>query len=274
MYATSPTLNRWMRIVLLCGAMGFAYPTMAWAQEPTADAEKDKRYNALTQSAAKKFEKKDYAGAIQDFKQAYSVKPVANVLYNIGRLYEKMGNFEDAVKHYEQFANLPDIDITARKDALERIKTLKEVLALRKKEEDKKNQPDPKEKKDPEKKEDKKVVVKPKEPAEPNYTTSYVLIGTGVAALIGGGVFGALTSSAHDDFTNATTLDDRRDAASTGQTFGYVSDGLFVAGGLLTVIGIITYIATGPEEAKEPAKAAIAPSVGPDRFTVDVSFRF
>lgn len=101
-----------------------------------------------------------------------------------------------------------------------------------------------------------------------------MFIGTGITSLIAGGVFGGLAAGAHDDFTNATTLEDRRAAADTGQTYGYVADGLFVAGGLFTLVGIITYALTGPEEQPETKTTSIMPNVGKDRVTVDVSYRF
>jgi comEA protein len=87
-------------------------------------------FDQLVKQGNKKFEAKDYEGALELFEEAYVIKPTANLLYNIARMYENLGQFQDAIDHYKKFLVAPDIEIQIRQDALDRIKTLDEVLKL------------------------------------------------------------------------------------------------------------------------------------------------
>ncbi|MEC9397547.1 MAG: tetratricopeptide repeat protein, partial [Myxococcota bacterium] len=113
-----------------------ATPVTIQAQQPEAGGDKpaagedasQSDFDALVEIAAERYAEEDFEGAIAAFKKAHEAKPSeSNILYNIGRLYEKTGNFESAIEYYEKFVNEPDIDIDARQDAVARIKTLREV---------------------------------------------------------------------------------------------------------------------------------------------------
>ena len=222
-------------------------------------------YDDYVAAAAEKFERQDLMGAIEDFKKAYELRAEPNILYNIARLYEEAGKFEEAVAYYDQFVVLPGIDIESRQDALTRLKTLREILALRKKDEPKAD-PEPGPKPGPE--------AKPK--PEPDRTMAYIFLGTGAGALVGSGVFALLTQSAHASFQSAPTLEERRSAASSGSTYGALSDGLLVGGVALATLGVIFWATASPEQApSSPSPGArLAPVLGPDRVGLHYSLDF
>lgn len=258
-------IGRPLALTSLVAALAFS-PTMVMAQ---TSKEIEAQYNELVASASGKYEAGDIDGAIEDFKKAYALRKEPNILYNIGRLYEEQGKFEEAKAQYEQFVGLPGIELESRKDALERIKTLQEILDLRKKEEEEKRRKEEEERN----KNAPPVVVKPK--AEADYTMAYIFLGTGVGALAGAGVVGFLADGAHTDFEEATTLDDRRAAASSGKTLSGVADGLLIGGAVLTTLGVIFWATASPEEeTPQTSGATLLPSIGPSGASVTYSVSF
>lgn len=222
-------------------------PLHAWAQdEPAGSSTEDSsgelskaeqdEFRALTASANEKFQAEDFDGAIRDFKAAYAIKPVSNILYNVARLHEKNGQLEDALEFYQRFARAPNVDKGPRQDAVERIKTIRDVLDL-----DREEEPSAEPASAP--------VAAEESAAEPDRTLAYVFWGIGGAAILGGAVFGILTMSANGDFDDAQTLEERRDAADTGETFGLVADSLFVGGAVMGIVGTVLYLtASGSSE--------------------------
>jgi competence ComEA-like helix-hairpin-helix protein len=105
-------------------------PAVAAAAPPAPIQTAEPSFDQLVKQGQKKFEAKDYDGALELFEEAYAIKPTANLLYNIARMYESLGQFQDAIDHYKKFLVAPDIDIQIRQEALERIKTLDEVIKL------------------------------------------------------------------------------------------------------------------------------------------------
>ncbi|QDG52768.1 hypothetical protein FIV42_19075 [Persicimonas caeni] len=267
----------------------------AWAQQPEAsgDAEaqaSDKeRFRQLAAAGSKAFAAKDYETAEKAFRQAYAIKPVPNLLYNIGRALEKQGDFEAATDFYEKFVNEPDVELKARRDALQRLKTLREVLALREEgeevdqEEVEQKQGDHElaeagegEQTQPDAVEEPPVVV------EDDYTLAYTFTGLGAATLVGSGVFAILAAGEKSNADDAATLAERRDAADTGQTYTTVADSMLAAGAVLTGVGIY-FFASPPQESvsqesvSQPSvsqQARIAPSVGPDGASVTFTLDF
>jgi len=201
-----------------------------YAQDDSS--QEDAEFNRLTAEASKNFEAGRYDAAAGLFMKAYEIKPVSNILYNVGRVYEKAGDLEKALDHFERFVKAPNVEQAARQDAIERIKTIREVLAL----EAPKEEPNATAK------------VEPAPKAAPDHTLSYILLGAGGVTLVTSGVMAFLASSANTDFENATTLSDRRDAADSGETFSIVSDSLLITGVVLTGVGAVLYFTAGEGE--------------------------
>ncbi len=241
----SQTLRSFVTAALLCAACA---PALLCAQAPPA-AEAQARFDALVASASQKYQSDDYAGAIEDFKAAYAIKAEPNILYNIGRISERMGAFEQAVSYYEQFVQQPDIELPNRQDALARSKALREVLALRAK-------PEPEPEPEPE-----PVIAAPPPPELSSPTLAYVLLGTSLATLAGAGVFTYMTDRAHNDFQEATSLSSRRAAASSGEGYALTADILWSATGALALSGVVVWALHEGDAQKPTATLRISPKV-------------
>jgi tetratricopeptide (TPR) repeat protein len=245
----------------------------AWAQQAES-------FEAVMARAGERYEAKDYAGAIEDFKRAYEIKPVSNLLYNIARTYEKLGQFEEAVTYYERFVNEPEVSVEARTDALARLKALREVVALRKQEadakrkaeEDKLKAEEAARKAAEEEERRKKLAALP--PPKPDRTMSYIFMGAGGLALVGSGVFALMASGAHGDFEDAATLADRRSAASDGQTYSVVADSLLGVGVVLAAVGVVFFFTAEPEQGEAATTLRVMPAVGADRAAVQLRLDF
>lgn len=106
-----------------------APPVEEPSNPPSVDS--DKAYTQLVELAQQDFEAKRYDDALTALDQAYRIKPSPNLIYNKARILEAKGDLEGALTQYEAFAISPDVDLEYRKETLERIRVLKEVLALK-----------------------------------------------------------------------------------------------------------------------------------------------
>jgi tetratricopeptide (TPR) repeat protein len=237
------------------------------------------RFRELGRAGSKAFADKDYEAAVEAFKQAHAIKPVPNLLYNIGRALEKQGDFEGAIVQYEKFVNEPDVELKARRDALQRLKTLREVLALREEGEEvdaeqvdreQAGEQDAREPADPNPSNG--VVAADDQVVERDYTLAYIFGATGVATLIGSGVFAGLSALESSDFDEAVTLAGRRSAADTGRIYTTVADSMLITGAVFTAAGLYFWAAAPREQATE--RARLVPAVGPNGASMSFSLDF
>lgn len=95
--------------------------------DPSEGLEDD--VSALIAKGAAAYDAGQLEEAIRLFGEAYAVDPRPNLVFNIGRVHEELGDLAEAVDFYSRFVVLPGIDLEDRKLALERIRVLREVLA-------------------------------------------------------------------------------------------------------------------------------------------------
>jgi len=249
------------------------------------DGDAGPSFNDLVMAGAEAYEDKKYPEALELFQQAYEIKQVPDLLFNMGIIADSLGETDLALKYLNEFVVAPDIDIGAREEALARIDQLEQVKRLKEGgDEDatdktaatSKDETDAQDETDDEKKDELvDVAPPPPEPEEPSLAGPITLIAIGGAALIGGGVTAGLALSEHNAMEDATTLSARRDASDTGETLALVSDVLFGAGGGIAAAGFIwlaVELATTPSETGD---VSVAPSIGRDgRAAVQLSFTF
>ncbi len=72
----------------------------AHAQREDPDTEVARR---LYESGAGHYDAREYPQAIADFERARALKPLPALDYNIGRCYDRMGNFEKALAAYQRY---------------------------------------------------------------------------------------------------------------------------------------------------------------------------
>jgi len=80
----------------------------------------------LNEEGASLYAARDYRRAIEKFIQAYAVDSDPNLLFNIARCYEELGEVDAAIEKYEAFLKTPGADTRGRQRARESIQALRE----------------------------------------------------------------------------------------------------------------------------------------------------
>lgn len=112
---------------LLLGS--FALPAGA-ANEPRGGSASNQASVAqLNEEGAAFYAARDYRRAIEKFIQAYAIDSDPNLLFNIARCYEELGEVDAAIEKYEQFLKTPGADAKGRQRARESLTALREGQA-------------------------------------------------------------------------------------------------------------------------------------------------
>lgn len=80
----------------------------------------------LNEEGAALYSARDYRRAIEKFIQAYAIDSDPNLLFNIARCYEELGEVDAAIEKYENFLKTPGADTRGRQRARESLQTLRE----------------------------------------------------------------------------------------------------------------------------------------------------
>jgi hypothetical protein len=112
-------------------ALGVTLPTAARGAEPSADADaaSSARIAELNETGARAYAERNYRAAIERFVEAYAIDHDPNLLFNIARCYEKLGDLGAAIEKYEAFVAAPGADTEGRikaKESLVELRQLKE----------------------------------------------------------------------------------------------------------------------------------------------------
>lgn len=82
-------------------------PSAGDNNSPSTDATgNEKRFEDYKKSGLKKFENKDYSGAVDDLLKAFALKPDAEAAYHLGRSYGLLQDYSNAVVYYGKAINL------------------------------------------------------------------------------------------------------------------------------------------------------------------------
>jgi tetratricopeptide (TPR) repeat protein len=115
-----------------------AFAGFAVALGPVSAQAADNRSNAaapanqsnvaqLNEEGAAFYSARDYRRAIEKFIQAYAIDTDPNLLFNIARCYEELGEVDAAIEKYETFLKTPGADTRGRQRARESIAALREA---------------------------------------------------------------------------------------------------------------------------------------------------
>ncbi|HKO93509.1 MAG TPA: tetratricopeptide repeat protein [Polyangiaceae bacterium] len=80
----------------------------------------------LNEEGASLYAARDYRRAIEKFIQAYAVDSDPNLLFNIARCYEELGEVDAAIEKYEAFLKTPGADTRGKQRARESLQALRE----------------------------------------------------------------------------------------------------------------------------------------------------
>ncbi|MCA9657070.1 MAG: tetratricopeptide repeat protein [Myxococcales bacterium] len=256
-------------------------PRVAAAAAPAAE----ESFDTLTEQAAEKYSEGDYEGAIALFERAYVLEPEPNILFNIGRIYEEAGKYEDAITYYEKFISEPQVDLEAKQVALDRRDLAKAVVEIQKKDEKKNETPPEETTPPPEETTPPPGETPPPDGGEPPVDDKpkprnvrpigYALFGTGAAALIGGAIVGGMAKGEERKFQAATNKTDADAAKERGLKLAPAADGLFIAGGILAAAGIVMLLLPqARKNKKNKQRAQFVPQASPQQVGLGVVGRF
>jgi tetratricopeptide (TPR) repeat protein len=113
---------------LLCGGL-LGGPALAAGDARSASASAPREAGAvaeLNEQGAAFYAARDYRHAIEKFIQAYAVDSDPNLLFNIARCYEELGEVDAAIEKYETFVSTPGADAKGRQRASESLSALRQ----------------------------------------------------------------------------------------------------------------------------------------------------
>ncbi len=246
-----------------------AQPSPGGSSAPTAapsfeDAETAHKVEQLAKEAIALYRKGRYREALVRFKMALALEPVANLLYNVARIYEKLGERERAIEYYERFVRAPDADPAARERARDRIAALRAQPAATPGRTARAAAPSE---------------VRRTAPLSPATRlrlrrAGWALVGAGVAVLGTGVALALLARHEQDAFHAARDVASKYDARSRAKGFALGADVAFGVGGaaLATGVGLLVY-----ERIERPtaeARLRITPEVLPHGVGIQAHVAF
>lgn len=167
-----------------------------------------------------------YNKALEEFSKAHDVESLPELLYNMGRCHEGLGDFVRALELYRRC--LRDKPNPATRAAVEkRIAALEGVAT---------SKPTPR-------KGQVGATGSAKEPSSPAWkkTTGWVLVAAGGAALVAGAAMGGLVSARERDYEEAAgaskTYGELEEITDEGRAFQGAHMGLLIGGGVLAAAG-------------------------------------
>ena len=260
----SATLAPLSRLLLAaCIAAGLLVASLpAHAQTDEGNVEK---VETLSAEGAALFRNGDYGPAIERFKQAYDLVPVANLLYNIALSYERLNDEELAIQYYELFIVADDADPAVRATALRRMQELDRKRRASKVE----AMPAPADPSQP-------VAAPSKEEGSTAWTTAGIIsAGIGVAMAGTGVVFALMANAEQDAFDQSVNAGDKDIARSAAENNALTADILFGGGAVAVIAGIVFILLddTGGTDASGSAMHFI-PIAGPDQLGAGVTVSF
>ena len=214
----------------------------ALADDPTADAAAHAaRVDKLNEEGTAAYRARDYRRANEKFQQAYALDPDPNILYNIAKTYELLGDDRAALEKFEQFVAQPGADPQGRTKANAKIVEIRARLA-----ESKRPPPPP-----PPPAPDVAAPARPPPPREQRLVLPTIAAaGVGLAGVAVGGIFGvtalAKQSSLNKICKAKLCPETASSDISTLRTSSTLSTVGFVVGGVGIAAAVVLYLVGRP----------------------------
>ncbi len=259
--------------VWILGAAIFTFASPCAAEE----APDDDAFQAAVDEALEHYTARRYEEAIAAFERAFEIRQEPELVYNIGRSYERNLYRERAVEYYERFLTMPSTTAELRTRVLENLNALRAELAAMEHAAqlaDPGTDPEPTPPTDPPPVDQggRDLVVEPASERSISGidVTGWVLVGIGVAALGTGTLFGGLTVQSNREFEEAGSMDDQLDLRDEVRFNAMVADIMFGAGAAVAIAGATILIVRAvrrrssdePETEQDPS-LSVSPSVAP-----------
>ncbi|MBK6849835.1 MAG: tetratricopeptide repeat protein [Proteobacteria bacterium] len=245
---------RWLRATLLFLALLLGPATVLAEAAGSGNAQAVRDVEQLFSEGALLFNRGDYPGALERFNKAFGLIQEPNLLFNIARCHEAMGQVEAAISHYQSYVDHPQATADTRLDAEQRLVRLRRAQA----ETAARARATPRREAAP-----MASGALPQGGAEGSARTAraptgyspwqWVALGSGAAAVgagVGMLVLGMKDSSQADDWkrtgrksdnqpVKATEIEDLRDRAAQKKLIGYLAMG---AGGAALATGVVLLV--------------------------------
>jgi hypothetical protein len=263
-------------------------PTAAYAADPRPSAAPANQTNVaqLNEEGASLYAARDYRHAIEKFIQAYAIDTDPNLLFNIARCYEELGEVDAAIEKYETFLKTPGADTRGRQRARESLASLRDARD---------NGSEPNDSAEAHSRPAPADSMRAAPPAVADTDTGgtssvlpWVTLGGSLAFAAIGTTFYLLGASDHgkvtdapgfDDSTAVSTMTHRQadDLVSSGDTKKLIGGVSFGVAGALAATYVVLLVTRGDEKPSEPAPAqnlglSLAPSTHGAALSVQGSF--
>jgi len=269
--------------VALVASLAVAQASPARAADPRPGAPASASATGVAQlneEGAALYAARDYRHAIEKFIQAYAVDADPNLLFNIARCYEELGEVDAAIEKYETFLKTPGADTRGRQRARESLATLREAR-------DRAAEPPPARTPAAAEPSPAAPAAPAPEAAETSSVLPWVTLGGSLAFAAVGTTFYLMGASDHSKVTDARGYGDssavsemtRRqadDLVSSGDTKKLIGGVSFGLAGALAATYVVLLI-TDDETESEPEPAgnlalSLAPAPRGARFSLQGSF--
>jgi hypothetical protein len=226
-----------------------AAPVMAQDTPPDA-ASRAAHVEKLNDEGAAAYHARDYRRANEKFQQAYALDPDPNILYNIAKTYELLGDDAAALEKFEAFVNQPGADPGGRQKAKDKIAEIRARMSGGTKPSS-------------------AGTAAPAPPEQRLVIPTIIALGVGVAGVAVGTIFGVSALGKRSDLDSVckdrACPDSSSSDISSLKTSSTVSTIGFVAGGVGLAGAAVLYLLGRPS--KEHATTAgivhVTPTVGP-----------
>jgi tetratricopeptide (TPR) repeat protein len=207
-----------------------------------------------------------YREALVELKMALELdRNAPDLLYNVARVYENLGELDEAIAYYQRYLALMPLEQIEERDRTE--KTIRRLQGA--KHEIATTEPRP------------IIHDAPAEPHAGRADLAFWITGAaGVALLAGGATCGILAVRKYDavgEFVVGTdgTLDQRKSISDDANRFALLADGLFIASGLALTSAALLFLLRDAEESKPRAGAwRFGLNVGQRQAQVSLSGQF
>ncbi|MDJ0765943.1 MAG: tetratricopeptide repeat protein [Myxococcota bacterium] len=246
--------------------MGISGPS--WAQAPdkpmpsqdpaSSSTPEESEMMTSVNEAIQLFKANRYEDAIAKFEQAYLIMPDPNILFNIARCYDLLGNKTAAIDYYTRFIERGDVPEAAKGRARASLKK----LVQQPKESEVKPDPPPKQKDEAvepssEGSSESVDLTASVEHPRTSRVPEWLLVSLGGAALVTGGIFSGLALDTHKDFETNGVFEEKEDLEAKGKQQALVGDIFLGVGTASVVTGVLLFIFRGGETASPPESVSM-----------------
>jgi len=288
-----------LRALLLLAVVGLARPAHSGPPGRTSGEALTSQVERLAARGVEYYQKKDYRAAIKFFLEAYRVEPVTDLLYNLARCYEALGEQKLAMEYYQQYSQAADAEQRLKTKALVKVQELQEAIAARAEaeegaEEDEGEGEEGEEEQEGQEKEEGASSAgpgmggkRPKSGAAPPVgpppapargsglrLAGFVALGAAAALAATGGVLGYTALQRQDTFHQAAYLGDKQKLRQQAESYALLADlgfGAAIACGLTGGLLLLLAPGSGSAQAAAADDPAVSSAALPPPFPLPAS---